>query len=566
MGKPVKPLAVLWSLLALLVLGAQVRGQEAVEHRERQEKASAAIEDVGGKVERDERAPGKPVISVWFSEPLKDADLDSLAAFPRLERLTLSKTGITDAGLARLQILTDLKSLSIAEENTTDLGLAHIAKLQQLEDLTLSSMKISVAGLKHLEMLPHLGHLALSDMHLNDQAWEPLAKLTWLRTLDLHGTDLSPAAFAKLKDALPGTIVRHPRDKPAATDRSVDPLVVWLWWCAAVAAGAGSLLVLWRWLAKHRGGPWGCIGKLAVTIGILGLLAAALLEKIPEMRPVQEGNAAEFWYFASRIDMDSPEMFGGVFYEAFDDWLLYYHQGFHGQFLYRVSRSDVEALFPKLLDKLERANPQALLPQVREGYHDWVKTRPARTDAMGLVAKIRAANHARLGKENPELLKYVSANEVDLRDRWQRAQGYKWNIVFESCLFCGLVLIAVWPWLRGAGPVRWAIHLALLPVLFLAPYWLGYAQWTFTSVGPSGGVLYPHLLLHARSLPWTSWDTRIVQNLPQVLEPLSQTSGSPMVLSGAPAAGPCLVLAASAVLAIGIPVIVRLKKSWGKGQ
>jgi hypothetical protein len=258
---------------------------------------------------------------------------------------------------------------------------------------------------------------------------------------------------------------------------------------------------------------------------------------------------------------------GGAYHEAFDDWFLYYHQGFHDQMLYRVRKSDAEALFPKVLDKLERANPAALVPDVREGFQGWLETKPGKTDAVGLLARMRAARLDRLSHENPDLFKYVSEEEADARNRWERAQNYRWNLVFEFCLFGGLLLVALWPWFRGAGQVRWAIHLALLPVLFLAPYWLGYAQWTFTSLGPSGGVLYPHLLVRARTLPWTSWDTSIVQQLPQVLEPLSQTTGMPLVLSGGPSAGPCAALGLGIVplmLVVSISLARRFKNGLGE--
>src|SRR5205823_5088202 len=76
----------------------------------------------------------------------------------------------------------------------------------------------------------------------------------------------------------------------------------------------------------------------------------------------------------------------------------------------------------------------------------------------------------------------------------------------------------------------------------------GSTQLTFTSAGPSGGVLYPWLLREFRGLPWTAWDSALVRNLPQLLEPLSQTPGPMMSLSFFGGVGPVAVTVLSVLL------------------
>src|SRR5438876_364621 len=95
----------------------------------------------------------------------------------------------------------------------------------------------------------------------------------------------------------------------------------------------------------------------------------------------------------------------------------------------------------------------------------------------------------------------------------------------------------------------------LLPILFFLPYWLGYAQLTFTSAGPSSGVLYPWLLVWFRGLPWTSLDTTIVRSLPQILEPLSQTPGPMLSLTFFGGVGPVAATVMGVILGLAVTPI-----------
>jgi hypothetical protein len=146
------------------------------------EKAIAEIQKSGGKVDRDEASPGKPVIAVNLGvSQVNDAGLEPLKAFPKLKRLTLNSTKITDAGLEhlkplagleklyivdvpitdagleRLKGLTNLRVLSLVGTNVTDAGLAHIRGLTNLQEVFLASTKVTDAGIKGLkEALPKL--------------------------------------------------------------------------------------------------------------------------------------------------------------------------------------------------------------------------------------------------------------------------------------------------------------------------------------------------------------------------------------------------------------------------
>jgi hypothetical protein len=103
---------------------------------EKEDKAVAAIEKLGGKVERDNKKAGAPVISVDLtSKDVKDADLDCLQDLGELKSLKLDNTRITDDGLKRVKGLKNLRSLTLSFTAISDEGLKHLTGLSNLEFL-----------------------------------------------------------------------------------------------------------------------------------------------------------------------------------------------------------------------------------------------------------------------------------------------------------------------------------------------------------------------------------------------------------------------------------------------
>jgi hypothetical protein len=588
------PLLLFGDLLEVVPI-ARAQGKVA-----QQEEAAAveAVEQVGGGVDRDEKAPGRPVVYVGFSHTVANGDLDTLRAFSRLTTLTLNHTDITDAGLKPLEGLTQLKTLSIwqakisgpglahlrtatgleqlslAHTPITDTGLAHLAGLVGLKELRLSDTSITDAGLKHLKGLTRLEELALSDAAITDAGLAELAELTRLERLSLRGTSITdrglahlkglkrlrhlelfftavtPAGAAKLKESLPYTLIRldlgtrapvHEAERPSVTLARGSAL-------AALAIGAALCLLArpWRSLTRRRAWVW----KVVLLLSPVLLLGAELLKMAPARFPVRNGDPAQFWLAAGKIDvgLQSVEGVGGI-YQPRDGWFIYYELGWHGSSLYRVEPADALALFPQVVERLRNAPPGVLHPDVENGFREWHRADPGQANAPLLFAMIREAKLARLWQQDRQFYEFVRDEENAFGRRWERINRYGWNVALEFLFLAGLIVFAAWPWLRGAGPIRWGIHLGLVPILFFVPYWLGYARLTFTSAGPSGGVLYPELLSKFRGLPWTRLDTEIVRNLPQVLEPLSQTRGPMLSLTNFGGVGPVAVVLRSLVLA-----------------
>jgi hypothetical protein len=96
-----------WFVAVSFLAGTAVcRGDEA------EDKAAAFVEKLGGRVKRDEKAPGKPVISViLIGKKVTNAELKELAPLQNLIGLSLSGTGVTDAGLKELAPLQNLSLL-----------------------------------------------------------------------------------------------------------------------------------------------------------------------------------------------------------------------------------------------------------------------------------------------------------------------------------------------------------------------------------------------------------------------------------------------------------------------
>lgn len=161
-----------------------------------EDQALQTITQLGGRYQRDDRDPARPVILVSIGNTkVTDAGLKCLAALGELESLTLSCTKITDAGLKELAPLRKLRKLYLGSVPITDAGLKELAQLRNLGELYIGRTKITDAGLKHL------------------------AALRNLRILNVRGTRVTPAGVKALRKALPGCDVQadFPTPSPSPT-------------------------------------------------------------------------------------------------------------------------------------------------------------------------------------------------------------------------------------------------------------------------------------------------------------------------------------------------------------
>jgi Leucine Rich repeat len=158
--------------LALILVAAPVRAED--------EAAIAAVQKAGGKIERDDKAPDKPVRVVNLGvTAADDAALASIKGFSKIEKLTLNNTKITDAGLDNVKGLGTLKKLYLVDTKIGDAGVEKLKELKELRVLSLAGTGVTDAGLEHLK------------------------GLTNLETLFLHGTKVTDDGVKKLKEAIP---------------------------------------------------------------------------------------------------------------------------------------------------------------------------------------------------------------------------------------------------------------------------------------------------------------------------------------------------------------------------
>jgi internalin A len=111
------------------------------------------FELLGGKIERDDSLPLKPVVGLSFADckMFTDGDVQLLRAFPELKTLDLSGTQITSVGLEELNGLNKLTYLSLSNTTIRDAGLKELRHLENLATLDLRGTKITDVGIKELQ-------------------------------------------------------------------------------------------------------------------------------------------------------------------------------------------------------------------------------------------------------------------------------------------------------------------------------------------------------------------------------------------------------------------------------
>lgn len=290
---------------------------------------------------------------------------------------------------------------------------------------------------------------------------------------------------------------------------------------------------------------------LAILAGS-GLSAVGLALLAPRMAPIRQGNSHAFWNVAAGVSL-SPEandVSGSRAYFVNDTWAAYESLHMHGSHIYRVPAKEVSADFGAVVAALERASQRGQDTPFVEGYTKWRDDKDQPRCGPALLKNINQARNRKYIQEDLDYFEFCVAEKQLFWQRWQRANWYWANIVFEWAFLTGLMLFVLWPGIRGLSAKRWAIHASLVPLLFLMPVYFGYARTSFTSAGPSGGVLYPFMLWFCVGGSVTPFDAWVLDHLPQILEPLSVPIGTPMALSGRGMPGPTYAVLAGVLAGI----------------
>ncbi|MDB5344533.1 MAG: hypothetical protein JWP89_2910 [Schlesneria sp.] len=284
--------------------------------------------------------------------------------------------------------------------------------------------------------------------------------------------------------------------------------------------------------------------RVVSLIGIVVIASLAIAISLatlgPSMNPIRRGTSDDFWLIGANVKLtpNIDTVWGGDAYVIDETWAAYDENHMHGSHVYGVPLSEVNADLGVVVQKLEEDRRNEKNKVSVKGYLSWKELPQDRRDVRRLITSIARERKLRTAESDIDTVAFIGANEQLFQRRWRQADWYWADFVFEWIFLSGLVLFALWPGIRRFSSVGWGLHVACLPFLFRLPVYLGYAVMTLTSAGPSGGVLYPYLLLMFRGGSCTSFDERLLKYTPQILEPLSAPIGSPMALTGFGFLGP----------------------------
>ena len=151
-----------------------------------------------GTAQRD--TAGQIVALDMHGEWVTDADLQQLASMPKLERIDLSLTRITDHGLKLMRDLKGIRELNLYfAENVTDEGIAALKGWKNLRRLNLRGTKITDTTLEHLAGLTLLEALDVGFAQVTDNGLEKLSVLENLKELTIGGNKLTDVGLEALK-------------------------------------------------------------------------------------------------------------------------------------------------------------------------------------------------------------------------------------------------------------------------------------------------------------------------------------------------------------------------------
>ena len=288
--------------------------------------------------------------------------------------------------------------------------------------------------------------------------------------------------------------------------------------------------------------------KRPAVVAALALIPVVfVLNCTPKMYPVEKGTSAAFWFHACGAQIDSdddqkgPGVWAGRVYAPRDGCFVYAEPHMHGEDLYVVPVTEAAADLPKVVAYLDRHfNDETMRETVRQGFRAWLTENPGKHDPVLLVEKLREARLNERKATKPRFYDYALELDRASTERWHRLRRYWLNVVFECIWLAGVVVWAMWPWLRRAPQWRLWLHVGLAPFFLFLPWFLGYCGLALTSAGPVGGVLYPWVLVLFQWLgPYLGTpDMWLLQTMPKPLEWLTQGTGPMMSLSGMGCIGP----------------------------
>jgi Leucine-rich repeat (LRR) protein len=142
------------------------------------------IASLGGRVQRD--TTGNVVAVNLRGAWVDDVEMIDVARLPKLERLDLSHTRITDEGMLNLKPATGIRDLNLYySEWITDQGMTAIKNWKMLKRLNVRGTRIANGTLEIVSHMPQLEALDVSNTQITDNGLDLLIAMTGLKELAL---------------------------------------------------------------------------------------------------------------------------------------------------------------------------------------------------------------------------------------------------------------------------------------------------------------------------------------------------------------------------------------------
>lgn len=140
------------------------------------------VAGLGGKVQRD--AAGNVVAVNLRGTWVDDVEMIDIARLPKLQRLDLSHTRITDEGMLHLKPASQIEDLNLYyAEWVTDQGMTAIKNWKKLKRLDVRGTRIANGTLEIVSHMPQLEALDISNTQITDNGMDLLITLTGLKEL-----------------------------------------------------------------------------------------------------------------------------------------------------------------------------------------------------------------------------------------------------------------------------------------------------------------------------------------------------------------------------------------------
>ena len=174
----------------------------------------AKLVNAGGKVKKD--GNGQITLVDFAGKPLDEPLMEQIGQLPKLQKLILRGSTVSDASFAKLGSPKDLQVLDARETPLTGAVLEQLGQCTQLRNLQFRGNPITDDDLKQLSGLKQLQVLGLDETAVDGNSLEALSGLGELTEIYLFGTPFLEAnlpklaAFSKLKKDSPA---RNPNQR-----------------------------------------------------------------------------------------------------------------------------------------------------------------------------------------------------------------------------------------------------------------------------------------------------------------------------------------------------------------